>query len=182
LADTVLLTGFGFDPPTTIPAVTVWDAVGLGAPGTRRRPERPLAAIVFYRAHLVAGNTASLRDLAAALEAAGADVLAIATYSLRADAAGRVEALELCRLHGVDVIITSTLAAGTTNSDGDGWSVPGLDQIGIPVIQSPSTLSSRRDWLHDGAGLGPLEVASGVAVPEFDGRVIGPTFAFKEVV
>ena len=59
LADTVLLTGFGFEPPTTIPAVTVWDAVGLGAPGTTRRPERPLVAIVFYRAHLVAGNTAS---------------------------------------------------------------------------------------------------------------------------
>ena len=182
LADTVLLTGFGFAPPTTIPAVTIWDAVGLGAPGAVRRPERPLVAIVFYRAHLVAGNTASVRDLAAALDAAGADVLAIATYSLRADAAGRVEALELCRDHGVDVIITSTLAAGTTNADGDGWSVPGLDELGIPVIQSPSTLASRQAWLDDDAGLGPLEVASGVAVPEFDGRIIGPTFAFKEVV
>jgi len=182
LADTVLLAGFGFEPPSTVPAVTVWDAVGLGAPGMTRRPDRPLVAIVFYRAHLVAGNTASVRDLAGALDAAGADVLAIATYSLRADAAGRVEALELCRDHSVDVIITSTLAAGTTNADGDGWSVPGLDELGIPVIQSPSTLASRQAWLDDDAGLGPLEVASGVAVPEFDGRIIGPTFAFKEVV
>jgi cobaltochelatase CobN len=182
LSDTLLLTGYGFDPPATIPSTSVWDGAGLGAPGVGRRPGRPLVAVVFYRAHLVAGNTASIRDLAAALDDAGADVLAIATYSLRADAAGRVEALELCRAHGADVIITSTLAAGTTNADGDGWAVPGLDELGIPVIQSPSTLASRQAWLADDAGLGPLEVASGVAVPEFDGRIIGPTFAFKEVV
>ncbi|MFT3855292.1 MAG: cobaltochelatase subunit CobN [Ilumatobacteraceae bacterium] len=180
LSDTVLLTGVGFDAPAEVPAVTVWDEVGL--PVTGRRAERPLVAIVFYRAHLVAGNTASFRDLAAALDAAGADVLAIATYSLRADADGRVEALELCRAHGVDVIITSTLAAGTTNAGGDGWTVPGLDELGIPVIQSPSTLMSRAEWFADDAGLRPLEVASGVAVPEFDGRIIGPTFAFKEIV
>ena len=109
-------------------------------------------------------------------------MLAISTYSLRADATGRVEALELCREHGVDVIITSTLAAGSTSGDGDAWSVPGLDALGIPVIQSPSTSASRRAWLAADAGLGPLDVASGVAVPEFDGRIIGPTFAFKEVV
>ena len=182
-SDTVLLTGFGFDAAGDDPGR---HDVGRRRPRRARRacgaPDRPLVAIVFYRAHLVAGNTASIRDLAAALDAAGADVLAIATYSLRADAAGRVEALELCRDHGVDVIITSTLAAGTTNADGDGWSVPGLDELGIPVIQSPSTLASRQAWLGDDAGLGPLDVASGVAVPEFDGRIIGPTFAFKEVV
>jgi cobaltochelatase CobN len=182
LSDTVLLTGLGFDPPLVIPPVTVWDGAGLGAPGTVRRPERPLVAVVFYRAHLVSGNTSSIRTLADALEAAGADVLAISTYSLRADADGRVEALELCRDHGVEVVITSALAAGTTNAEGDGWSVPGIDGLDVPVIQSPSTAASREAWLADDIGLGPLDVASGVAVPEFDGRIIGPTFAFKEVV
>ncbi|MET0910873.1 MAG: cobaltochelatase subunit CobN, partial [Ilumatobacteraceae bacterium] len=182
LSDTLLLTGHGFGPPVTIPAVSIWDGAGLGAPGGRRRHDRALVAIVFYRAHLVAGNTSSIRDLAAALDVAGADVLCISTSSLRADRHGRVEALELCRDHGVDVIITSTLAAGAADGDGDGWSVPGLDGLGIPVIQSPSTGASRAAWLADDIGLGPLDVASGVAVPEFDGRIIGPTFAFKEVV
>ncbi len=36
--------------------------------------------------------------------------------------------------------------------------------------------------MADDAGLSPLDVATGVAIPEFDGRVIGPSFAFKEVV
>lgn len=182
VSDTVLFTGVGFEPPVVIPNVTVWDAVGLGVPGSVRRPERPLVAVVFYRAHLVAGDTAAVRDLAVALDAAGADVLAIATYSLRANAEGRVPALELCRDRGVEVIITSILAAGTANAEGDGWSVPGLDVFGIPVIQSPSTLASHAEWQADDAGLRPIEVASGIAVPEFDGRIIGPTFAFKEIV
>jgi cobaltochelatase CobN len=43
-------------------------------------------------------------------------------------------------------------------------------------------MASHAEWLADEAGLRPLEVASGVAVPEFDGRIIGPTSAFKEVV
>jgi cobaltochelatase CobN len=182
LSDTVLLTGLGFDPPMTIPAVTVWDGVGLGAPGVERRPDRPLVAIVFYRAHLVAGNTSSIRDLGEALDDAGSDVVAIATYSLRADAEGRVRALEICCDHGVDTIITSTLAAGSTSGDGDAWAVPGLDELDVAVIQAPSNAMSRAAWLADDAGLGPLDVASGVAVPEFDGRIIGPTFAFREVV
>ena len=38
------------------------------------------------------------------------------------------------------------------------------------------------DWADDEAGLTPLDVAMGVAIPEFDGRIIGPAFAFKEVV
>ncbi|MFP5321427.1 MAG: cobaltochelatase subunit CobN [Acidimicrobiia bacterium] len=181
LSDTVAMTGLGFDPPAPIEDVGVWAGAGLGS-GTARRPERPLVGVIFYRAHLVAGNTTYVRDLCGALEAAGADAVAIWTYSLRADADGRVPALERCRALGVDVIITSTRAAGSTTAGGDGWEVPELDELGIPVIQSPSSSRSRSEWELDEAGLTPLDVASGVAIPEFDGRIIGPTFAFKEVV
>ena len=37
-------------------------------------------------------------------------------------------------------------------------------------------------WHDDDAGLSPVDVGMGVAIPEFDGRIIGPTFAFKEIV
>ena len=89
LADTVLMTGFGFDPPRPVPDVGVWDGAGIGAPGAPAARDRPLVAVVFYRAHLVAGNTTSSRDLCGALEVAGADVLAIWTYSLRATPTAR---------------------------------------------------------------------------------------------
>ena len=182
LSDTVLLTGFGFEPPREIPSVGIWDGAGLGRPGARRDPNRPLVAVVFYRAHLVAGNTTYLQALCDALDAAGADSLALFTYSLRPDGSGEVPALRLCLEHGVDAVITSTLAAGASTTSGDGWSVPALDALGVPVLQSPSSSRSRAEWGADNAGLGPLDVASGVAIPEFDGRIVAPTFAFKEVV
>jgi cobaltochelatase CobN len=37
-------------------------------------------------------------------------------------------------------------------------------------------------WADDPAGLSPVDVAMGVAIPEFDGRIIGPTASFKEIV
>jgi cobaltochelatase CobN len=182
LSDTLRMTGIGFDPPVPIPDVGLWSGAGLGAPGAVRDPDRPLVAVVFYRAHLVAGNTTYVRDLCEALDGAGADALPIWTYSLRRNADGAVPALVLCRDHGADVIVTSTLAAGSPGADGEGWSVPHLDELTVPVIQAPATSRSRREWEADGAGLTPFDVATGVAIPEFDGRIIGPTYAFKEVV
>ncbi|MBW3574543.1 MAG: cobaltochelatase subunit CobN [Actinobacteria bacterium] len=181
LSDTVAMTGLGFNPPAPVADVGVWDGAGLGA-GVERRPDRPLVAVIFYRAHLVAGNTTYVRELCAALDVAGADAVAIWTYSLRQDAEGRVPALDRCRDLGVDLIITSTRAAGTTSEGGESWEVPELDDLDVPVIQSPASSRSRAEWAEDDAGLTPLDVASGVAIPEFDGRIIGPTFAFKEVV
>ena len=182
LSDTLRMTGLGFDPPTALAPVGVWDGAGLGPDLVGRDPARPLVAVIFYRAHAVAGNTTYVRALCDAIDTAGGDAVAIWTYSLRPNDDGAVPALDRCRDLGVDTIITSTLAAGSTSDAGDGWSVPGLDELGIPVIQSPASSRSRTEWADDDAGLDPLDVASGVAIPEFDGRIIGPTFAFKEVV
>ncbi|MEM9614750.1 MAG: cobaltochelatase subunit CobN [Actinomycetota bacterium] len=183
VSDTCLLTGVGFDAPVELPRTGVWDRVGLGRPDTARRPERPLVAVVFYRAHLVAGNTTYVEDLCAALDAAGADALAVYTYSLRVDAEGEVPALATCAEHGVDAVITSIFAAGATaGEDGDQWEVPMLADLDVPVIQAPASSRSAAIWRDDEAGLSPVDVGMGVAIPEFDGRIIGPTFAFKEIV
>jgi cobaltochelatase CobN len=179
--DTVTMSGHGFDPPRPVDEVGVWDGAGLG-PGRSRSGDRPLVAVVFYRAHLVAGNTTAVTDLCDALDEAGAEAVAIWTYSLRPDADGRVRALELCRQLEVDVVVTGIRAAGSTIGDGSGWEVPVLDELGIPVIQTPASSRSRREWIDDDAGLSPLDVASGVAIPEFDGRIIGPTATFTETV
>ena len=186
VADTTLVGGFGFDPPRPLPLTEVWDGAGLGVPGAERDPARPLVGIVFYRAHRVAGNTQFVADLCRAIEAAGGDALPVSCYSLRPDADGRVEALELLRDHGVEALVTTVLAmgraGGTSDDEGDDWQVPQLADLGVPVIQAPACNRSRDDWADDEAGLTPLDVAMGVAIPEFDGRIIGPAFAFKEEV
>src|SRR4029450_9724111 len=173
--------GFGFEAPRPVPLTAVWDGAGLGAPGRHRRPERPLVGIVFYRAHLVAGNTQFVADLCRAVEDAGADALAVSCYSLRPDDDDRVEALELCAAHGVDALVTTVLAMGRAGeAEVDDWQVPHLAALGVPVIQAPSCNRSRDEWADDGAGLTPLDVARGVAIPEFDGRIVGPALVFRD--
>jgi len=182
VADTVLLTGFGFEPPAPVPPAGVWYRTPDGDGDRAGDADRPLVGIVFYRAHLVAGNTQFVADLCRAIEEAGAEALAVSCYSLRPDADGRVEALDLCRDAGVDALVTTVLAMGRAgDADGD-WEVPELAALGVPVIQAPSCNRSRDEWVHDEAGLTPLDVARGVAIPEFDGRIVAPAFAFREEV
>ena len=196
LADTVLLEGFGFDPPTEIPAV--------GTLGDRPHdPAKPTIAVVTYRAAVLAGDTVPLEQLCAAIEARGANARAVWCYSLRAEADGSPPAA-LALLQDVDVIVTTTWAAGGSVYAGDaieatatrfapgvtatlgpdgaaaGWASP-LDVLGVPVLQAQASTGSFATWA-DGDGLSPLDVALGVAIPELDGRIIGPPLSFTEVV
>ena len=186
VADTVLLEGFGFEPPREIPMHGVWRA-----PATRD-VRRPLVAVVFYRAHLVAGNTQFVDDLCDALDASGADAIAWWCYSLR-DQPAADALVTLVHEQNVDVLITTVLAAGGIAAgagtagrpgglDGETWDVGILAQLDRPIIQAPSAGSSRAAWEASPQGLRPYDATAGVAIPEFDGRVIAPTFAFNEVV
>jgi cobaltochelatase CobN len=173
VADTVLLGGFGFDPPTEVPAAGTW--------GQRPRlPDRPTVGVVFYRAHLLSGNTLFVDDLCDAIEARGANALPVFCYSLRPEADGAVPALRILAEAGVDALVTTVLAMG--RAEGDEWSVPELAALDVPVLQAPAATSSAADWAASAAGLAPVDVAMGVAIPEFDGRVVGVPFSFKEVV
>ncbi len=185
VADTVLLEGYGFQAPKEIDQFGIWRAPTSGD------PQRPLVAVVFYRAHLVAGNTQFVADICDGLEAAGADALAIWCYSLRDQAAAPV--MQIVRDQGVEVLITTVLATGGVGAgagiagnagglDGEAWDASALADLGIPIIQSPSAGSSRAEWEASDAGLGPYDATAGIAIPEFDGRIIGPVTTFNEVV
>jgi len=173
VADAVLLHGWGFEAPVEVPATGRW--------GQWRTTEgRPAIGVVFYRAHVLAGNTLFVDQLCAAIKAHGGDPLAVYCYSLRPDADGRVEALELLAEAGVDAVVTTVLAMGA--AAGEEWSVPQLAALDVAVIQAVAATSSSSQWADSAAGLAPVDVASAVAIPEFDGRVIAPAFSFKEIV
>ena len=185
VADTVLLEGYGFDGPVAIPNYGIWRI------SPRRDTARPLVGVVFYRAHLVAGNTQFVTDLCDAIAVRGADVLAMWCYSLRGDAAQPV--LDILAEHRLDVLITTVLATGGSAAgagitggagglDGDDWDATALAALDVPIIQAPSSGQSIADWQDNQGGLGPYDATAGIAIPEFDGRIIGPVFAFNEVV
>jgi cobaltochelatase CobN len=185
VADTVLFQGFGFDPPHAIAAHGVWRESADWSDG------RPHVGVVFYRAHLVAGNTQFVDDLCDAIEQRGAAVTAVWTYSMRGPAATPV--LDLLASRNLDVLITTVLAtggsapgAGTVGGqgglDGEEWDASALAALDVPILQAPSSGQSSADWWDNPAGLGPYDATAGIAIPEFDGRVIAPVFAFSEIV
>jgi cobaltochelatase CobN len=194
VADTVLMEGYGFEPASPLPEVGVYHP-GLpeGSTGeellARHDPARPTVGVIFYRAHWMSGNTAFVDALVEALEAAGADALPVYCYSLRAGPGGQVQGLELLK-ERVDCLVTTVLAGGGSNAadarrsgspqEWLEWDVPALEELGVPVIQGICTTSTREAWLASDAGLSPLDTAWQVAIPEFDGRIIGVPFSFKE--
>src|SRR5918997_6494233 len=194
VVDTLLLEGYGFEPPLVLPEVGVYhpklpEASSLEELLALHGSNRPTVGVIFYRTHWMSGNTAFVDALIEALEATGANALPVYCYSLRADEGGEVSALKM--LEGkVDCLVTTVLAGGGSNAadarragDPEGWlewEVPALEALDVPIVQGICATSSREAWRSSGAGLSPLDVAWQVAIPEFDGRIISVPFSFKE--
>ena len=176
LTDTLLMTGFGFTPPVVTPT---WGRLERPDAGTTG----PTIAVLYYRAQHLAGNTAYVESLCRAIEDAGARPLPVYCASLRT-----AEPDLLQRLGDADAMVVTVLAAGGLKSatvsaggDDDGWNVEHLAALDIPILQGLCLTSPRSQWRDNDDGLSPLDVASQVAVPEFDGRIITVPFSFKEI-
>ncbi len=200
LADHLLATGFGFDAPEPQPRHGLYHpdvpAATLDMLRVRHTVGRPVAGILFYRSHLLSGNTDFVDALIRACEACGLDVLPVYAYSLKegADAdEGNTPTLPAALRYfmedgraTVDVVInTTSFAMGGVNPDGptmSGWSVDALAVLDVPVMQAITASSTRPQWEGSSRGLSPLDVAMNVAIPEFDGRIISVPISFKEEV
>ncbi|WP_349239806.1 cobaltochelatase subunit CobN [Patulibacter sp. SYSU D01012] len=183
------------DLPVDAALAAARERVGAEAAG------RPVVGIVFYRSHRTSGNTGFVAAIAEAVAAEGGIPLPVWCASLRPAPDGRIAALDLLtRDDGtprVDALLTTVLASGGANAGDataaaddaadDGrtdawqvWDVARLEELGVPVIQAAAATQPRERWLANPAGLTPLDVAMQVAIPEFDGRVLGGVVSFKE--
>jgi cobaltochelatase CobN len=192
LSDHLLTTGFGYDAPAPAPRFGIYhpevpDAT-LAALRERHDRTAPTVGILFYRAHLLSGNTAFVDALIREIEEQGANALPVYTAASKeaADEAGDMAGfLAPFAAGGCDVLITAmSFAMGIVDPDGptmSGWSVAQLLALDVPVLQAITAASSRTAWEVSGRGLGPLDTAMNVAIPEFDGRIITVPISFKEV-
>ncbi|MFJ6018802.1 cobaltochelatase subunit CobN [Nocardiopsis alba] len=178
LSDTVLLTGEGFEAPLALPA---WGFAERDRPAD---PDLPRVGILYYRAHEAGGNTAFAHTLADAVDATGRAVgVPVFAGSLRSAPDELYEALE-----DLDVLIVTVLAAGgsvpasaSAGGDDEAWDVERMAALDVPVLQGLCLTSSRAAWETSEDGVTPLDSASQIAIPEFDGRIITVPFSFKEI-
>jgi cobaltochelatase CobN len=176
LTDTVLMTGFGFAPPISIPDWGVLERPETSVPG-------PTIAVLYYRAQHLAGNTAYITALCDAIDTAGGRPLPLYCASLRTAAPELINTLR-----HADAMVVTVLAAGgakpatvSAGGDDDAWSVEHLAALDIPILQGLCLTSPRAQWEANDDGMSPLDVATQVAVPEFDGRIVTVPFSFKEI-
>jgi len=176
LSDTVLLTGEGFAPPAELPA---WGVLNRPAP----EGDGPTVAVLYYRAQQLAGNTGYVEALCTAIEDAGGRPLPVYCASLR-----QAPPELLTTLRAADAMVVTVLAAGGTRpasaqagGDDEAWDVAELAALDVPILQGLCLTGDRGSWAGSDDGMTPLDVATQVAVPEFDGRLITVPFSFKEV-
>jgi cobaltochelatase CobN len=191
LTDTVLLGGSGFAAPRPAPpwGVRPWNppageqVTQEQAAADQAAPGRPTVGIIYYRAHELAGNTAFVDALCEAVAAAGARPLPVWCASLRSADAGLLDVLRQA-----DALVVTVLAAGgispalsQAGGDDESWDVGAIAALDVPVLQALCLTAPRAQWADTSAGLSPLDAATQVAIPEFDGRLISVPFSFKEI-
>ena len=179
LWDRLFPSGYQPPPPQPVPLVGVYPG-----PPTWQLPQpavdpAPLA-ILFYRAHYLAGNTAPIDALGQALAQRGYRPLALYLSSLQEpEVQGHLESL-LRPGDGPAVrLVLNTTSFALARLDG---ATPHLDlwrALDVPVLQVILSGGSAAAWADQSLGLSPRDIAMNVALPEVDGRIITRAVSFK---
>ncbi|WP_440765855.1 cobaltochelatase subunit CobN [Natronorubrum sp. DTA7] len=186
------------EEPTTLPTEGVYHP---DYPGVEYEellethdPEKPTVAVWFYESHWTHENTRYVDAQVRALEEQGANALPIfcnpatdtdeqedaewVTDNWLLDGAGRPV---------VDAVLSSFMFSLSMDERGRSASDEGssaedvfLDRLGVPVLQTVTTMRSRSRYESSDTGVMGFELALSVALPEFDGNVITHPISGKE--
>ena len=143
--------------------------------GNERKTTGPVVPIIFYRAMLLAADTAPIDALCAALTARGLAPAALVITSLKDRAADAFLLQAFVRLDPALIVAMTAFAAG-----GNADEPTALDAAGVPVLQVVSATTKRAAWQASRRGLGAADLAMHVVLPELDGRVLAGAIAFKD--
>ncbi len=157
----------------------------------RFQPGLPAVGLLFYRAHWMSGNLKPIDALISRLERLGANVLPVFSYSLKhnpesGDETNRTFTKFLSDENGaprVDCVI-NTMAMSMSDISAEGPAIASpvdyLERLDVPMVQGIISTGTEEEWLESPLGLGPIDTAMSVALPEFDGRLISVPISFKE--
>jgi cobaltochelatase CobN len=187
-----------YDDPVALPTEGVYhpDHPGVSYEELRATfdPEKPTVAVWFYESHWTHENTRYVDAQVRAIEAQGANALPIfcepATDAEGQWSAEQVTEEWLLDDEGnprVDAVCSSFMFSLSMDergrsADDEGQSAEDvfLDRLGVPVIQTVTTMRSRSRYDSSDTGVMGFELALSVALPEFDGNVITHPISGKE--
>ncbi len=164
--------------PTAVPRVAGYlpgeGAVDLDRLMASLPSKQPVVPIIFYRATLLAADTAAIDALYAALAARGLAPAPLVVTSLKdADVAAFLREASV-RLNPAVIVTMTAFAAGS------GGEPTPLDEPDVPVLQVVSATTRRAAWRDSARGLGAADLAMHIVLPELDGRILAGTIAFKD--
>ncbi|MDL0130417.1 cobaltochelatase subunit CobN [Halobacterium salinarum] len=197
LGDRYSGTEFAYDDPVALPTEGVYhpDHPGIDYDGLRATfdPDAPTVAVWFYESHWTHENTRYVDGVVHALESQGANALPVfcnpATDTDEQEDAEWVTDQWLLADGEpvVDAVVSSFMFSlsmderGRSASDeGDAAEDVFLDRLGVPVLQTVTTMRSRSRYESADTGVMGFELALSVALPEFDGNVITHPISGKE--
>lgn len=128
--------------------------------------------ILFYRAHMLAADTAPIDALCAALHNMGLAARAFMVISLKDSAS--LSALQ----HEIQQYSPDIMIDATAFSAGNG--AHPLADLGVPILQIALANTSHDAWAESARGLGATDMAMHVVLPEADGRIFTRAISFKE--
>ncbi|MBZ9784609.1 cobaltochelatase subunit CobN [Pseudomonas sp. REP124] len=180
LANRWLGRDYPWGEPQTLPRTAIYHPIK--SPATLQdwqadwQADRPVAAVLFYRSHLQAANTAFIDFFCQRLQAAGLNPLPIALASLK----------EPGCLSVVEDWLDEVEAGVILNTTGFAQSSPEAPHLrpfrrNIPVIQAICAQDNEPGWRASEQGLGPRDLAMHIALPELDGRIISRPISFKDL-
>jgi len=187
-----------YDDPVDLPTEGVYHPEYPGTSYEELRatldPETPTVAVWFYESHWTHENTRYVDALVEAIEAEGADALPVfcnpVTDTDEQEDAEWVVDEWLTDEAGeplVDAVCSSfmfslSMAERGRDADDEGGDAEEvfLKRLGVPVLQTVTTMRSRSRYESSDTGVMGFELALSVALPEFDGNVITHPISGKE--
>ncbi|PSN79638.1 cobaltochelatase subunit CobN, partial [filamentous cyanobacterium CCP4] len=184
VCDRVLNTAFQPPDPQPIPKVGVYSASAKfkisPLETLREQNSKSKIGLLFYRAHYLAGNTAPIDALCAALVKRGLEPLPVFVSSLQ-DPDVQAELVDLLQPKdgdGIDVLLNTT-SFSVAKLDGASPNLALWERLDVPVLQVILSGGTEAAWASQTLGLSPRDIAMNVALPEVDGRIITRAVSFK---
>ena len=133
-----------------------------------------LICITFYRSFLASEDMAAIRQLSAAFDFLGYQVVGIFAPTLKNPEYGSWIQQAIKTLQPVAIINATSFS-----SKGSNGSSP-LDVSKTPIFQVALSTSNKKNWVDACRGLSPTDLAMHVVLPEVDGKIFSGIISTKE--